>query len=70
MKLVHVLGKELLTSNLPMDFIIAELNISPLAAKKLNVALSIITRTLKLDTTPEDDNDNDANSADAATAQS
>ena len=53
-----------------MDFIIAELIISPLAAKKLNVALSIITRTLKLDTTPEDDNDNDANSADAATAQS
>ena len=47
------LGKDLLTSNFPMDLHIAELLISDDTAKKLNVKLSILQRTIKLDTTAE-----------------
>jgi len=50
---VQQLGKDLLTSNFPMDVHIAELIISDDMAKKLNVKLSILTRTIKLDTTVE-----------------
>ena len=47
------LGKDLLTPNFPMDMHIAELLISDGTAKKLNVKLSILQRTIKLDTTVE-----------------
>ena len=47
------LGKGLLTSNFPMDMHIAELLISDDAAKKLNVKLSILQRTIKLGTSVE-----------------
>jgi hypothetical protein len=50
---VQDLGKDLLTGNFPMDLHIAELLISDDAAKKLNVKLSILQRTIKLDTTVE-----------------
>ena len=50
---VQDLGKDLLTGNFPMDMHIAELLISDDAAKKLNVKLSILQRTIKLDTTVE-----------------
>ena len=50
---VQTLGKDLLTSNFPMDLHIAELLISDDAAKKLNVKLGILQRTIKLDTTVE-----------------
>ena len=50
---VQNLGKDLLTGNFPMDMHIAELLISDDAAKKLNVKLSILQRTIKLDTTVE-----------------
>ena len=50
---VQQLGKDLLTSNLPMDMHIAELLISDDSAKKLNVKLSILQRTIKLDTSVE-----------------
>ena len=42
---VQQLGKDLLTSNFPMDMHIAELLISDNSAKKLNVKLSILQRT-------------------------
>ena len=50
---VQQLGKDLLTSNFPMDLHIAELLISDDAARKLNVKLGIFQRTIKLDTTVE-----------------
>ena len=52
---VQQLGKDLLTSNFPMDLHlhIAELIISDDAAKKLNVKLGIFQRTVKLDTAVE-----------------
>ena len=50
---VQELGKDLLTSNFPMDLHIAELLISDDSAKKLNVKLSILQRTIKLDTAVE-----------------
>ena len=51
---VQQLGKDLLTSNFPMDLHIAELLISDDAAtKKLNVKLGIFQRTIKLDTAIE-----------------
>ena len=50
---VQDLGKDLLTGNFPMDLHIAELLISDDAAKKLNVKLSILQRTIKLDTSAE-----------------
>ena len=43
----------MLTLNLPMDMHIAELFISDDSAKKLNVKLSILQRTIKLDTSVE-----------------
>ena len=57
---VQQLGKELLTSNFPMNFHIAELLISDDAAKKLNVKLGILQRTIKLDTTVEENPFGDA----------
>ena len=50
---VQDLGKDLLTGNFPMDMDIAKLLISDDAAKKLSVKLSILQRTIKLDTTVE-----------------
>ena len=50
---VQELGKDLLTSNFPMDMRIAELLISDDGANKLNVKLSILQRTIKLDTSVE-----------------
>ena len=50
---VQELGKDLLTSNFPMDLHIAELLISDDSAKKLKVKLSILQRTIRLDTTVE-----------------
>ena len=50
---VQDLGKDLLTGNFPMDMDIAKLLISDDAAKKLNVKLRILQRTIKLDTAVE-----------------
>ena len=48
------LGKDLLTSNFPMDMHIAELLFNDDdAAKKLNVKLGLLQRTIKLDTSAE-----------------
>ena len=50
---VQQLGKDLLTSNFPMDLHIAEHLISDDAAQKLNVKLGIFQHTIKLNTTVE-----------------
>ena len=50
---VQQLGKALITPNFPMDLHITELLIFEEASRKLKVKLNIFQRTIKLDTTVE-----------------
>jgi hypothetical protein len=56
-KLIKQISCEVLSSNMPMDFYLAEMNVPDQAVEKTKVILDILSRKITIDVSVEDDNE-------------
>ena len=56
-KLIKQISCEVLSSNMPMDFYLAEMNVPDQAAEKTKVICDILSRNITIDVSVEDENE-------------
>ena len=56
-KLIKQISCEVLSSNMPMDFYLAEMNVPDQAVEKTKVICGILSRNITIDVSVEDDNE-------------